>query len=141
HPMQMTLAGAHEAYKVKADLAAAKVPVLLGPLSTAGGNGPESSEAILNNAGQLHTAGVPFALTGGRLLEQMRFAVRFGLTPEGALAPVTATPARLLGIDGRVGTIVIGRDADLVALSGDPFDLTATVRWTMTDGVIRSQER
>jgi imidazolonepropionase-like amidohydrolase len=141
YPVQLTLAGAQEAYKVKADLAAGKVPLLLGPLTTTAAAGPEGSEVVWNQPGVLHEAGIPFALTGGRLLDQMRFAVRYGLAREAALAAVTATPARLLGVDGRVGAIAPGRDADLVALSGDPFDLTTSVRWTMTDGVIRSEER
>jgi imidazolonepropionase-like amidohydrolase len=141
YPMQLTIAGGHEAYKLKDDLAAAKVPVLLGPLSTTPGTGPEQTETVLNCAGELHAARVPFALTGGRLLEQMRFAARFGLKPDAALASVTASPAGLLGVSDRLGTIARGKDADLVALTGDPFDLTATVRWTMIDGVIRSEER
>jgi imidazolonepropionase-like amidohydrolase len=139
--VRLLLAGGHEAYKVADELAAAKVSVLLGSLVTTTGTGPEGSETVWNQPGVLHAAGVPFALTGGKLLEQARFAVRYGLAPEAALAAVTATPAKLLGVEGRVGSIASGKDAVLVALSGDPFDLTATVRWTMTDGVIRSEER
>jgi imidazolonepropionase-like amidohydrolase len=141
YPLQLTIAGGHEAYKLKAELAAAKVPVLLAPLTTTPGTGPEQTETVLNSAGELHAAGVPVALTGGRLLEQMRFASRFGLKADAAIAAVTATPAKVLGVDERLGTIARGKDADLVALSGDPFDLTTTVRWTMIDGVIRSEER
>src|SRR5581483_12300728 len=129
------------AYKVKADLAAAKVAVLLGELPTGGRTGPEQTETILNQPGVLHEAGIPFALTGGHLLEQARFAVRYGLPADAALLAVTATPAKLLGVERRVGTIAAGRDADLVALTGAPFDSTTPVRWTMTDGVIRSGER
>jgi imidazolonepropionase-like amidohydrolase len=96
---------------------------------------------IFNQPGMLHTARIPFALTGGNLLEQARFAVRHGLPADAALAAVTITPAKLLGVEGRVGSIAAGRDADFVALTGDPFDLTSAVRWTMTDGSIRSGER
>jgi imidazolonepropionase-like amidohydrolase len=141
YPMNLTIAGGQEAYKVKAELAAAKVPVLLGKSSTTMGTGPEQSETIFNNAGVLHEAGVPFALTGGQLLEQARFAVRHGLPKDVALASITATPAKLLGIDGRAGTITVGKDADFVALTGDPFDFTAAVRWTMCDGVLRPEDQ
>jgi imidazolonepropionase-like amidohydrolase len=142
HPIpQLMFAGAQEAYKVTGDLAAAKTPVLLGPLLSTAANGPEATETVWNLPGTLHGTGIPFTLTGGRLLEQARFAVRYGLAPEAALAAVTSTPAKLLGIEGRVGAIAVGRDADLVALTGDPFDLTAAIRWTMTDGLIRSGER
>jgi imidazolonepropionase-like amidohydrolase len=141
YPMNLTIAGGQEAYKVKADLLAAKVPVLLGKVATTSGTGPEQSETIFNNAGVLHEAGVPFALTGGQLLEQVRFGVRNGLPKDAALASITNTPAKLLGIDGRVGTIAVGKDADFVALTGDPFDFTAAVRWTMCDGVLRSEDQ
>jgi imidazolonepropionase-like amidohydrolase len=139
-PLPMTLAGGQEAHKTRAELAAAKVPILLGPLSTTGGAGTEGTETILNLAGTLHEAGVPFALTGGDLLDQARLAARFGLPKEAALAAITSSPARLLGLDRRIGTIAPGLDADLVALSGDPFDLSSKVRWTMIDGVIRAEE-
>jgi len=140
-PMSLAIAGGHEAYKVKDSLAAAKVPVLLAPLSTTAGNGPESSETVLNNAGALHEAGVTFALTGGHLLDQARFTVRYGLPADVALAVITATPAKLLGVADRVGTIAAGKDADLVALTGDPFDLTTAVRWTMADGTLRPEDQ
>lgn len=141
HGINLTIAGGHEAYKHREQLAAAKVPVLLAPLTSAPGTGPEQTETILNLAGTLHEAGVPIALTGGKLLDQARLAARFGLPRDIALASITATPAKLLGVDSRIGTIAVGRDADLVALSGDPFDLTATVRWTMIDGVLRAEEK
>jgi imidazolonepropionase-like amidohydrolase len=140
-PMPMTIAGGQEAYKLRSEIAAAKVPLLLGPLTTnTSGTGIESTETVLNLAGTLHESGVTFALTGGKLLDQARIAVRHGLPKDVALAAITSTPAKLLGLDGRLGSIAPGRDADLIALSADPFDLSATVRWTMTDGAPRTEE-
>jgi imidazolonepropionase-like amidohydrolase len=140
YSMTLTLAGGQEAYKVRSELSAAKIPILLEPLNTSSGNGPEGTETVLNLAGSLHAAGIPMALTGGKLLDQARFAARFGLPKEAALAAITSSPAKLLGLDRRVGSIAAGHDADLVALSGDPFELTTKVRWTMIDGVIRAEE-
>jgi imidazolonepropionase-like amidohydrolase len=139
-PMAMTIAGGHEAYKMKAELAAAKVPVLLAPLTSTPGTGPEGTETVLNLAGTLHEADVALALTGGKLLEQARLAARFGMPKDAALAAITSMPANILELYKRLGVIAEGRDADLVALSGDPFDLTTSVRWTMIDGVIRAEE-
>src|SRR5262249_17736996 len=113
----------------------------LGKQSTTPGSGPEGAETIYNTAGLLHEAGVTFALTGGQLLDQARFAVRFGLPAEAALAAVTSVPAKGLGTQDRVGSIAVGRDADLVALSGDPFEFTTAVRWTMSDGALRFEEQ
>jgi imidazolonepropionase-like amidohydrolase len=140
YPMTMTIAGAHEAYKVRKELSAEKTPVYLAPIVGTAGNGPESTETILNLAGVMHDAGVPFALTGGKLLDQARLAVRFGLPKDVALAAITAAPAKLLGLETRIGRIAVGSDADLIVLSGDPFELSTTIRWTMIDGVIRAEE-
>lgn len=132
-----TVVGGHEAYKLTKELAAAKVPVILGPLSTSPSlTGPEGTDAVWNLPGLLHEAGVPVALSGGGLLEQARFAVRYGLPAEAALAAITRTPARLLGLENRVGTIEAGRDADLVALDGDPLEGTTSIQWVLVDGKI-----
>jgi imidazolonepropionase-like amidohydrolase len=132
-----TVLGGHEAYKIQAELAVAKVPVILAPLTTSPSVvGPESSEVIWNQPGLLHKAGVPFALSGGRLLEQARFAVRYGLAADVALQAITRTPAQLLGLQDRVGTLAPGRDADLIALDGDPLELTTSVQWVLVDGKI-----
>jgi imidazolonepropionase-like amidohydrolase len=132
-----TIIGGHEAYKVREELAAAKVPVILSPLTTSSNPvGPEGSEVVWNQPGLLYKTGVPFALSGGRLLDQARFAVRYGLPPEVALAAITREPARLLGLDGRVGTLEAGRNADLVALDGDPLELTTSIQWVLVDGKV-----
>jgi imidazolonepropionase-like amidohydrolase len=132
-----TVIGGEEAYKIREELAAAKVPVILEPLSTSSsGVGRESSEVVWNQPGLLHKAGVPLALSGGQLLEQARFAVRYGLPPEVALQAITRTPARLLGLDGRIGTLEKGHDADLLALDGDPLELTTSIQWVLVDGKI-----
>jgi imidazolonepropionase-like amidohydrolase len=130
-----TVIGAQEAYKIKDELVAAKVPLILGLVTTdSSGNGLEATEVIWNQPGLLHKAGLTFALSGGHLLEQARFAVRYGLQPEAALAAITRTPARLLGLEKRIGSLEAGRDADLLALDGDPFELTTSVAWVLVDG-------
>jgi len=140
YPMALTIAGGQEAYKVRDALAAAKVPVLLDTQSTAAALGIEGSETIFNTAGLLHESGVSFALTGGQLIDQARFAMRHGLPADVALAAITSQPAKILGVEKRVGTIAAGLDADFVALSGDPFDLTTAVRWTMCNGVMYTED-
>lgn len=135
-----TIVGGHEAYKVKEELLAAKVPVILGTITSSSSVvGPEQGEAIWNQPALLHKAGISFALSGGRLLEQARFAIRFGLAEDSALEAITRTPARLLGIEQRVGSLEVGKDADLLALNGDPFELTTSILWTMVDGKIKEK--
>jgi imidazolonepropionase-like amidohydrolase len=60
-----------------------------------------------------------------------------GIGFESALAAVTTTPAKLLGVVDRVGTIEAGKDADLVLWSGEPFQPGSRVLATIVDGVLR----
>ena len=93
------------------------------------------------NAARVAKAGIPFALTSDRLddkgtfLAQVRKAVERGLTPDQALAALTTTPARLLGVEDRLGTLDVGRQANFVITDGDLFAKTTKVRETWVDGV------
>lgn len=90
--------------------------------------------------------GVPFVITTGSnaaaldLVREASFGVRFGLSPQQALDAVTLLPARLLGVDNRVGSLAAGKDADFVVWSKDPFDPTAVAEAVHVNG-IRVNER
>ena len=128
--------GGDEAYRMTAELAARGTPVVYTALTTPGDLGPEGTELRWNVPGKLHDAGVTFCLAGGRLLEQAQFAARYGLDRTVALQAVTSIPAKLLKVDGRVGSIASGLDADLLALNGGPFEFTSAVEWVMIDGKV-----
>ncbi len=98
--------------------------------------GNEGTELRWNVPGKLDTLGITFCLGGDNLLDQAQFAVRFGLPTEKALAAITLMPARILGLDNRLGSITTGKEADLVALSGDPLQPTSSIEWTMVGGKI-----
>ena len=62
------------------------------------------------------------------------FAVRGGLPDDAALRAITIDAARLLGIDRRVGSIEIGKDADFAIVDGDMLHYMTLVRWTVVNG-------
>ena len=128
------IVGGHEAYKIKDTMKERKYPVILQKLGTGVVTGAEGSDVCWNQAGVLSAAGVTFAFSGNDLLEQARFAHRHGLGKEEALAAVTTTPASLLGIEKNVGSIEAGKDADLIALSGEPLEITTSIRWVLVNG-------
>lgn len=128
------LVGGQEAYKVKQMIAERKYPVILQRQTTGSIFGPERSMLCWNQAGLLAEAGITFAFSGDDLLEQARFAHRHGLAKNQALAAITSTPANLLGVADNVGTIKPGKDADLIALNGEPLELTTSIRWVMVNG-------
>ena len=65
-------------------------------------------------------------------------AVREGMDREDALRAVTVNPAKICGIDGRVGTIEPGKDADLTAFDGDPLRLEAKPLYVIAGGTVVS---
>jgi imidazolonepropionase-like amidohydrolase len=74
-------------------------------------------------------AGDPLVTPGGSLLRELELYVEGGLPPATALRTATADAAALLGIASRAGTIAVGKDADLVLVTGDPLrDITALRR-------------
>ncbi|HEX4833806.1 MAG TPA: amidohydrolase [Trebonia sp.] len=118
-----------EAYLIADKVAAAGVPVVIGPLLTARSKVELRNRTIASPA-LLAQAGIPIAITTDHpvvpihfLVHSATFAVREGLPPEEALRAITIVPARVLGIDDRLGSLVAGKDADIVIWSGDPLDV------------------
>jgi len=132
---------AEEAYRHVGLLAQRKVAVALRPTFQPGRVwAADGSEPRYGTFTALAAAGVPTALlTGGpgegeSLLAMAAFAVRCGATREQALAAITKTPAEILGVADRVGSLEKGKDADFVALSGDPLDVTSRVERVVVNG-------
>jgi hypothetical protein len=68
------------------------------------------------------------------LAHQAAFAVREGLSRHDALRAITVNPARVLGLEHRVGDLVQGLDGDVTVWSGDPFDIDSRVTATVVEG-------
>ncbi|MBI3843073.1 MAG: amidohydrolase family protein [Planctomycetes bacterium] len=142
----VVLEEATEGFKIAAEIARREVPAVIGPLTPMpeGAAAGEGSEVNWNLAGILAKAGVKVALRSGNDLASERgpawqaaLAERFGLPREQALLAVTRTPAEILGVANRVGSIEAGKDADLVVWSGDPLAPTSRVRCVFIDGVVQ----
>ncbi|MEY7971573.1 amidohydrolase [Saccharomonospora xinjiangensis] len=118
-----------EGYLIADFLAERNVPVILGPLFTSRSK-VELRHRTLRSAGILARAGVQLAITTDHpvvpinfLVYQATLAVKDGLDPETALRALTVNPARILGLDDRVGALKPGLDADVAIWSGDPLDV------------------
>lgn len=61
-------------------------------------------------------------------------AVKAGMDPYEALKAITINPAKHVGISDRVGSLEVGKDADIIAYNGDPFELESTCEMVMIDG-------
>jgi imidazolonepropionase-like amidohydrolase len=118
-----------EAHLLADKIAAAGIPVVIGPLFTSRSK-VELRNRSLANPGRLAAAGVTIAITTDHpvvpihfLIHQVTLAVKEGLDRETALRSVTINPARIIGVADRLGSITPGKDADLVIWSGDPLDV------------------
>lgn len=147
YELELIIEGATEAYKLIDEIKASEAAVVVASDLEPGRpdkqdytrprvNGRPSPD----NVKALADASVPFALASptDQSVSDLQFiagyAVSRGLSPEQALASVTISPARILGIAERVGSIEPGKDADLVILSADPFKVTCTVEQTLVYG-------
>ena len=121
-----------EAWQVGAQLAAAKVPVMTGAMN----NIPEGFSALgqrQENLGLLRAAGVQVAIVGNGAggednfnIRNLRYeagnAVAYGMSWDDALRAITLSPAEILGVGDRVGSLSVGKVANVVVWSGDPFE-------------------
>jgi imidazolonepropionase-like amidohydrolase len=118
-----------EAHLLADKIAAAGIPVVIGPLMTSRSK-VELRNRSLANPGRLAAAGVEISITTDHpvvpihfLIHQATLAVKEGLDPVTALRAVTINPARVIGVDDRLGSLTVGKDADVVIWSGDPLDV------------------
>ncbi len=121
-------------------VAAAGVAVIAGPQGRAGtdfGKGPDTAWPDPGSISGLVQAGVPVAIVarnGVDIRAAAALARRGGMTADQALRAVTLTPAEVLGVADRVGSLAIGKDADFAVFNGAPMDGTSSVIATWVSG-------
>lgn len=140
--VKVILDGAAEGWLVADEIAAAKVPVLLHPLTNLPGNS-ESRAARMQNAAALNAAGVVIAIKGNEgsthRARDIRYnagnAVAHGLPFAAAIQAITVNPARIFGFDGQFGELKPGAAGDVVVWSGDPLEPLSQPSAVFIDGV------
>ena len=154
--LKLILRGNGTEYRVMRALAAKATPVII-PLNFPTVPEIETPEKAVDvalstlqhweqapaNAAKLVAGGVTVAFTTAGLRtpdtqfwSAVRLAVKRGLKPEAALAALTTTPAKLLGVDEMVGTLAAGKIGHLIVATGDLFtaDSTAEITDVWVDG-------
>lgn len=126
---ELVLDGASESYRILDQLRDAKAKVLIhAPMARAGG---ERENLSMETPHLLQEAGIEVATQSGFegyvpktrvVLYEAAIAAANGCGPENALRLVTLDAARILGIDDRVGSLEVGKHADLALYDGDPFE-------------------
>ncbi len=143
--VNIVLNGAQDAVVVKDRIAKAGIPVIISAMDNLPGSF-DSLHASLNNAGILEKAGVKVLLTVGgdasHNVYQLRYdagnAVSYGMSQQGALKAMTSNVADVFGINA--GSLEVGKAADVVMWSNDPFELSSHVKKMFINGVEVSTE-
>lgn len=143
--VNIVLNGAQDAVVVKDRIAKAGIPVIISAMDNLPGSF-DSLHASLNNAGILEKAGVKVLLTVGgdasHNVYQLRYdagnAVSYGMSQQGALKAMTSNVADVFGINA--GSLEVGKAADVVMWSNDPFELSSHVNKMFINGVEVSTE-
>ncbi len=135
--IKMVLVGGNDSHMVTDLLKTNNIPVILRqthslpPREDDDVYLPYKLPAILQNAGVTFAISVDGSWQARNLMFNAGTAEAFGLTAEQALASISSTPAKILGIDDRTGSLEEGKDATLFISDGDALDMR-------TNNVIRA---
>lgn len=133
--------GCVQGYKVADKIKEAGIPVIIDDLYRGPLEPEDGYDAPFRNVAELGKAGVMICFSSGSdpsigkdLPYHAARAVAFGLKKEEAIKALTINPARILGIDDRVGSLKVGKDADLFITTGDPLDIRSEVKHLFING-------
>ena len=138
--VKMTLEHCTEGHLIPDIVARSGFPVAVGPTLT-NASKIELSNKTFDTPGVLARAGCQVSIiTDAPVIPQQYLplcaglAVKAGMDPFQALQAITINPARHLGIDGRVGSLEAGKDADVVLCDGDPMVSDSRVTAVLLNG-------
>lgn len=143
--LKITLEHVTEGHLIVEELAKENVPLAVGPTLTS------ASKFELRNKswvtpGRLASAGCQVSIiTDSPVIPQeylplcAGLAVQAGMDPFAALQAITINPAKHAGIADRVGSLEVGKDADIVITEGCPFEVSSKVKYVFIDGTAVSQ--
>ena len=140
--LEMSWEHATEGHRIAEFIAGKGIPAVWGP-SLMERPKWEMRELSFDTPKAFHDAGVKFAIQTDAVGSSIAFlplcagmAVKHGLPYDEALKSITIIPAEILGVDDRVGSIEVGKDADLRILDGDPLELRTKVETVIIDGKV-----
>ena len=133
YKLKPILVGGQDAYLVTDLLKEKGISVVVGPVHALPQRGDDMVSQPFETPNQLHEAGIPIAFSVGGAWEQRRLplnaghAVGYGLPYEEAVKGLTLTPATMMNIADRVGSLEVGKDATLFISVGDALDMRTNI--------------
>lgn len=139
----LTLDHCTEGHLIAEELAVAGYPAIVGP-TLASRSKIEVSLGDFKTAGILKKAGVTVAITTDHPVSRIQYlplcaalAAREGLGEENALRAITIDAARICRVNDRVGSLKVGKDADIIICDGSPLDVASKLKYTIIDGEVK----
>lgn len=133
--------GGNDAWKVVNLLKEKNVPVILTGILSLPSREDDAYDSLYENASKLQQAGVRFCISTGdagpevrNLAQYAGMAAAFGLSKADALKAVTLYPAQILNVADRLGSIEVGKMANLVVTDGDLLEIRTRIRFLLIDG-------
>lgn len=137
---KVVLTGVSEGWRVAEEIAASGLSVITGPVQAIPTRSSDSYDAAYANPGILQKAGVKVAIRTMEA-ENVRnlpyhagFAASYGMGREEALKAITINAAEILGIGDQVGSIEVGKKANIFVSTGDPFETATKITDLFIDG-------
>lgn len=138
--VKITLEHVTEGHLIVEELAKENVPLAVGPTLTSASKF-ELRNKSWTTPGVLAAAGCQVSIiTDSPVIPQeylplcAGLAVQAGMDPFAALQAITINPAKHAGIADRVGSLEVGKDADIVITDGCPFEVSTKVKYVFIDG-------
>ncbi len=140
--LKMTLDHCSEGHLIAEELAREGFPAIVGPDLTSR-NKIEVQNMDFKTAGILNRAGVMIAITTDHPVSQIQYlpicaglAVKAGLALEEGYKAITLYPAIICGVQDRLGSLEVGKDADIAIFDGNPMEIFTKTLYTIIDGKI-----
>lgn len=140
--LRMTLDHCSEGHLIAEELAAEGFPAIVGP-DLASRSKIEVQNMAFKTVGVLNHAGVLTAITTDHPVSLIAslplcagLAVKSGLAMEEGYRAITINAARICGVEKRVGSLEVGKDADIAVFSGNPMEVFTRTLYTIIDGRI-----
>ena len=145
--LDLTLDHCTEGHLITEKIVASGFPAIVGP-SMSSRSKKEVSLSDFKTPGILQKAGVPVAITMDHPVERIQYlplsaalAVKEGMDEWGALRAITIDAARICRVDHRLGSLKVGKDADIVIYDGNPLDMKSSACATIINGKIVWQKK
>jgi imidazolonepropionase-like amidohydrolase len=144
--LDLTIEHCTEGYKIADILAEKNIPATVGPIFTSRYK-YELRNRTPQNPGLLAKAGVKVAIQTDQMSATKyltingALAVREGMPEDEALKAITINAAEIIGVGERVGSLEVGKDADITVFSGHPFDYRTRVEKVFVDGKLAFERK